>query len=114
VRSNDAWADQNIGIRFLSTVSTNLQGGYWDLDNIRLLEGPTLLNPIKTNYQFEAVLLGETGAAFEMLATTNSAWSIVEWMSLGTLTNSAGTIPFVDTNASFDQRFYRARQLPSP
>ena len=73
VRSNDAWAGQNIGIMFLSTVTTNLQGGYWDLDNVRLLEGPVLLNPVRTHNQFEVVLLGEAGARFEMLATTNAA-----------------------------------------
>ena len=112
VRSNDPWAGQNIGILFLSTVTTNLQGGYWDLDNVRLLEGPVLLNPVVTNDQFEALLLGETGARFEMLATTNAALPVAQWLSVGTLTNSAGTIPFVDTNASFDQSFYRARQLP--
>jgi len=112
VRSNDAWAGQNIGVMFLSTVTTNLQGGYWDLDNVRLLEGPAWLNPVRTNSAFEAVLLGETGAAFEILTTTNAALPTASWTSLVTLTNSAGTIPFVDTDVSFDQRFYRARQLP--
>ena len=36
VRAGDAWADQNIGVQLISTVTTNLQGGYWDFDNIRL------------------------------------------------------------------------------
>ena len=112
VRANDAWAGQNIGIMFLSTVTTNLQGGYWDLDNVRLVEGPVLMNPVRINNQFTSVLLGETGAEFEVLTSTNAALSIIDWTSLGTLTNTTGTIPFVDTNASFDQRFYRARQLP--
>jgi hypothetical protein len=96
----------------LSTVSTNLQGGYWDLDNVRLLEGPSLLNPAWTNNQFQCTLLGEVGAEFEMLVTTNATLSIANWSSLGTLTNVTGTIPFIDTSANFDQRFYRARQLP--
>ena len=112
VRSNDAWAGQNIGIMLLSTVSTNLQGGYWDLDNIRLLEGPVLLDPVRTDEQFQCTLLGEVGAEFEMLTTTNAALPVSSWLSLVTLTNTTGTIPFVDTNANFDQRFYQARQLP--
>lgn len=41
VRAGDAWAGRHIGIRFLSTVSLEMQGGYWDLDHIRLVaEGP--------------------------------------------------------------------------
>ncbi len=112
VRATDAWAGQNIGLLFLSTVTTNLQGGYWDLDNVRLLEGPVLLHPVRTNGQFTAVLLGEAGAEFEWLTSTNAALPVAEWTSLGRLTNAAGTIPLVDTNSSFDQRYYRARQLP--
>ncbi|HAM72865.1 MAG TPA: hypothetical protein DCM86_14590, partial [Verrucomicrobiales bacterium] len=38
VRTQDPWANQPIGIRLLSTVGAQLQGGYWDLDNIRLRE----------------------------------------------------------------------------
>lgn len=36
VKSGDAWTARHIGVRFLSTVSAELQGGYWDLDNVRL------------------------------------------------------------------------------
>ncbi len=45
VKPGDAWAGQHVGVQFLSTVITNLQGGYWDLDNVRLeaiLDPPTL------------------------------------------------------------------------
>jgi hypothetical protein len=112
VRPTDAWANENIGIMLLSTVTTNLQGGYWDLDHVRLVEGPALLNPVRLHQQFQFTLLGEAGAAFEILTSTNSGLSLSQWTSLGTLTNLTGTIPFVDTNASFDQRFYQARQLP--
>jgi hypothetical protein len=112
VLSQDAWAGENIGIMFLSTVTTNLQGGYWDLDHVRLLEGPVLLNPARANGQFHFTLLGEVGAEFEILSSTDIALPLSSWSSLGTLTNESGTTPFVDTNAHFDQRFYRARQLP--
>lgn len=38
VRPTDAWLGRPIGIRFLSTVSPALAGGYWDLDDVRLTE----------------------------------------------------------------------------
>ncbi len=44
VASNDAWQGRQIGVRFLSTVSAELQGGYWDLDHVRLTAvGPPTL-----------------------------------------------------------------------
>jgi len=112
VRPSDAWANQHIGIRFLSTVSTNLQGGYWDLDHVRLLAGPALLDPGLTNGQFQFTLLGEAGADFEILSTTNASLPMTEWTGLGSVQNTTGTIRWVDSSAGFNQRFYRARQLP--
>ena len=49
VKTNDAWAGQNIGIQFESTVAPNLIGGVWDLDNVRLTE--TIAVP---NFSFES------------------------------------------------------------
>lgn len=114
VRANDPWAGQNIGIQFLSTVSSGLAGGYWDLDNVRLSSSlaPTLSNPVRTPGQFQFTLQGEPGLACEILASTNIVLPASNWISLGVLTNVAGTIPFIDTSANFAQRFYRARQLP--
>ncbi len=114
VRANDPWAGQNIGIQFLSTVSSGLAGGYWDLDNVRLssILAPTLSNPVRTPGQFQFTLQGEPGLAFEILASTNIVLPASNWISLGVLTNVAGTIPFIDTSANFAQRFYQARQLP--
>lgn len=37
VRPDDPWAGKHIGIRFLSTVSDEMKGGYWDIDNVRLV-----------------------------------------------------------------------------
>ena len=44
VQTNDAWANQNLGIQFLCTVDTNTQSGYWDVDNVRLVEGVNVPN----------------------------------------------------------------------
>ena len=40
VKPGDPWAGQHLGVQLRSTVSTNLQGGYWDLDNVRLIAIP--------------------------------------------------------------------------
>jgi hypothetical protein len=112
VHAGDPWAGQNIGIQFLSTVDTNLQGGYWDLDNVRLLAGPALLNPGWTNGQFQFTLRSEAGLGFEILASPNPTLPISSWSSLGKLTNATGTITFTDTTANSSRRSYRARQFP--
>jgi hypothetical protein len=95
VKADDVWAEQQIGVQFLSTVSPELAGGYWDLDHVRLTSilAPTFVNPSHTNGQFQFTIQSEPGLTFEMFART-------------------GTIPFIDTSVNFDQRFYQARQLP--
>jgi hypothetical protein len=114
VKATDAWAGKKIGIQFLSTVSTNLQGGYWDLDNVRLVSNlaPILLNPVRTNGQFQFTLQSEPGLTFQILTSTNLVLPASNWTNLGFLTNITGSIPFVDTSSNFPQRFYQARQLP--
>lgn len=47
VKPDDAWAGKRIGIRIASTVDFALQGGYWDVDNVRLTES------VLPNYSFE-------------------------------------------------------------
>jgi len=114
VQAGDAWAGEHIGIQILSTVSTNLQGGYWDLDNVRLtsFQSPVLLSPLITNGQFQITLESEPGLGIEILSSTNFSQPLSNWVSLATLTNLTGTIPFIDSDTNFQQRFYQARQLP--
>jgi hypothetical protein len=112
VKPSDAWAGQNIGIQFLSTVDTNLQGGYWDLDNVRLVAGPVLLNPMWANGQFQATLRSSPGLNFEILATDDLATPLSNWNSLGIVTNASGTTLFSDPATNYAQRFYRARNIP--
>lgn len=114
VRAEDPWAGQHIGILFLSTVAPELQGGYWDLDNVRLVSvlAPSLADAVHTNGQFQFTLQSEPGMVCEILGSTNLALPASDWVSLATLTNTTGTIPWVDTDANFNQRFFRARQVP--
>jgi hypothetical protein len=114
VRTNDQWAGQNIGIQIASTVDFDLEGGYWDVDNVRLTETalPALTSPQVTNNQYGFTLQSQPGLRFEILAATNLPLPISNWTSLGPLTNLTGTVPFLDPATNLDRRFYRARQLP--
>jgi len=114
VKPGDPWAEKKIGVMILSTVSKELAGGYWDVDNVRLssILSPTLLSPVYTNHQFQFVVQSEPGLVLEILACTNASIPFANWLSLGTVTNVTGNIPFIDTSANFDQRFYQARLLP--
>jgi hypothetical protein len=111
VKAADPWAGQHIGIEFKSTVTTNLQGGYWDLDNARLVEGPTLLNPAFVNGQFTFTLLGEPGAAFQILTTTDPVLPLSNWLSAAIVTNTTGTAVVTNLEGSSSSIFFRARQL---
>ena len=114
VKSTDPWAGQHIGVQFLApAVSPNLLGGYWDLDNVRLVSSvPTaLLAPAWTNGQFAFTLQSEPGLSFEILATTNLALPAANWTNLGTLSNPTGSTNFLDRAANFSRRFYQAHQL---
>ncbi len=114
VRMEDSWAGKQIGVQLLSTVSPELAGGYWDLDNIRLSStlAPAISGSVVTNGQFQFTLQSESGVALEILASTNPALPPSNWTSLGTLTNETGITTFVDTAGNFDQRFYQVRQMP--
>jgi hypothetical protein len=112
VKPTDPWAGQHLGIQFKSTVTTNLQGGYWDLDNVRLFEGPALAAPRWNEGQFTFTLVGQPGATFEILTSSNASLAGVNWTSVGFLTNVTGSTVFTDVPAANSPRLYRARQLP--
>lgn len=114
VQPGDAWANQHIGIRLLSIVDTNLAGGYWDVDNVRLasVTPPALTNLVHASRQFQFTVQGEAGEVYEILSSTNPATALPDWTSLGTVSNATGSFPFIDTLPDLNQRFYLARQLP--
>jgi hypothetical protein len=114
VQPTDAWAGQHIGIRLLSTVDFSLQGGYWDLDNVRLTatHQPAWSDAVWSGGQFALTLKSEPGLQFEVLVSSDPRMPISNWSSLGTVSNATGTVLFIDTTAGYGQRFYRARQLP--
>jgi len=114
VQAGDPWAGKHIGIEFMSTVSSNMQGGYWDLDNVRLLEisPPTLLPMARNDAGFQLSLRSEPGLRFEMLAATNLLLPTASWTSLGLITNVSGEDVFTDPETNFAARYYQAQWLP--
>lgn len=114
VQVGDAWAGQHIGVRFLSTVSAAMQGGFWDLDNVRLAASspPTLSGPAVADGQFQFTLQSEPGLAFDILTTSDLAAAATGWTRLTTVTNVTGNALVTDTNTLAAGRFYTARQLP--
>lgn len=113
VKADDAWAGKHIGVQMLSTVTTNLQGGYWDLDNVRLrsVEEPALLNPVLTNGQFQFTLRSEPGTTVEILSTTNLVLPMADWTRVGVITNTTGIMAFTES-VSGAERFYRTQRIP--
>jgi len=114
VKPADPWAGQNIGIQLLCTPAPDLEGGYWDADNVRLVETTalSLANPAMTGGQLHFVVQSEPGVVFQILAATNLNLPAANWTSLATLTNVTGSLPFVDSTPGPGQRFYTAQQLP--
>ncbi len=113
VEPGDPWAGQRIGISIVSTVSEELQGGYWDLDNVRLssVRGPTLASPTVTGEGFQFTLLSEPGIKFDVLASEDLTLPIAQWTTIGTFTNDTGTVLFTD-EAAASRRFYELREVP--
>jgi hypothetical protein len=116
VQPTDPWAGQNIGIQLLSTPNpddSSQWGGYWDADNVRLIETTALnlVNPVMTNGQLQIIVQSEPGIVFQILATANLSLPGTNWTSLATLTNTTGSLTYVDPSAASGQRFYTAQQL---
>jgi len=113
VQPTDPWAGRKLGMRILSTVSDELQGGYWDVDHVRLVEtpAPVLTSVGFANGSFGFMVRSEPGLKFEILAAEQPALPTAQWSSLGRLTNSTGTATFSDPMAGHACRFYQARQV---
>ncbi|MGP8240125.1 MAG: hypothetical protein ACLQVW_32580 [Limisphaerales bacterium] len=117
VKVTDAWAGKSIGMQLLATPDSydpEQWGGYWDVDNVRLVETTalSLVNPAMAGGQLQFSGQSEPGVVFQILATTNLNLPVTNWTSLTTLTNVTGSMPFVDSTRGLGQRFYMARQLP--
>ncbi len=111
VKPEDAWADKTVEIRFRSTVSSELRGGYWDLDHVRLdsFLAPSLQGPVWTNGMMGFQVTGEPGYDCEILSTTNLDRPISEWALVTVVTNLSEPV-FLVTPEENRVQFYGARQ----
>lgn len=113
VRETNAWAGQHIGIRLLSTTAFELARGYWDVDNIRLVEIGGMTLSIKVNNAGESIIWvnGLPASVFELQSRTNLSTSGSAWESLGVYTNTTGTLTITNAPSASAARFFRARAL---
>lgn len=113
VATADAWANRPIGVRFLSTVNTNLQGGYWDLDRVRLVaSGPPMLVEVELeNGEVRFTLESDPGLRFDLLASADLGLPIEAWERVTTLTNVTGRATYSEPATNSVCRWYQARQL---
>lgn len=114
VRPTDPWAGKNIGIAIQTTTQLQFVGGVWDLDNVRLAEFvPTsLAQPTEKSGQFGFTLVSDANLAFAIFSSTNL--TSANWTNIATVMSQTGSVSFVDTNASVNERFYLVRQLEVP
>ncbi|MBX3744769.1 MAG: hypothetical protein KF833_05620 [Verrucomicrobiae bacterium] len=114
VRSTDAWAGRGIGLQVLSTVSSELAGGYWNLDHARMeVHGePGLRSPRIVDGRLGFVLQSDPGLVFEVLRANDVVAPVGEWTTVGSITNDTGWVEFSDPIGSEGRQFYRVRQHP--
>ncbi len=113
VHAEDPWAGRTLGVRLLSTVGFDLQGGYWDLDHARLttFSPPRLVGIQETEGQIRFTLESEPGLQFELLASERIDLPIAQWTPLATLTNLTGHVEFTEPATNSGGRVYQARQI---
>jgi len=114
VKPMDPWAGQHIGVQLQATpdlFDPTMWGGYWDADNVRLVETtPLSLSSVgTTNGQFGFTAQSEPNVVFRVLTTSDLGAPVPTWTNLGTITNLTGMTNFVDTSSGNKQRFYTAQ-----
>ena len=114
VKPTDPWAGKPIGVQIASTGDFSLAGGYWDVDNVRLVtfHAPMLGAASTTGGGFNFSLRSEPGLPFEIRAAGDPTSVRSQWTRLSVLTNTTGVTSFLDSNANLSRRFYQVRQLP--
>ena len=105
VQPGDPWAGRPLGIRFLSTVSQELQGGYWDLDRVRLTalgETPFATHAMATESGLRLTWPSQAGTRYQVeISADFAAWSATGTAVEGTGAELGVTVPWSDTGAFF-------------
>ena len=114
VQATDAWAGKHVGIRFLSTVSEEMKGGYWDLDNVRLTaagEPAFALDVARVGSDLQISWPSATGRRYQLSVSAD----LRAWTAIGeTMTGSGGTLATLVQTAGPGRQFYRVAVVPTP
>ena len=114
VLPEDPWAGRRLGIALLSGVTkeSGLEGGYWDLDHIRLHVNRGDSFSLAVTPEPEALRIawpGENGLQYQVQTSTN----LVTWSDLGPLRPGSGTnLEVVLPTTPEDITFVRVASAP--
>lgn len=114
VQPGDAWAGQHIGVRFLSTVSQEMQGGYWDLDHIRLAAvGEPVLVVRAAWVDGELRLTWPSATGYRYQVTRSVDW--LAWTDFGTpLDGTGGELSVEIPTEDGPTAFFNVVATPAP
>lgn len=114
VKPTDPWAGRPLGIELMSTTGFDKQGGFFDIDDVRLavIQEPQAVAAQVTNGQFRALIRSEPGTVLEPLTATVLSSSPAAWSSAGRLTNQTGNVIFTMSATNAAAGFLRLRQQP--
>jgi len=104
VKAADASANQNIGVLIVSTTAPELQGGYWDIDNVRLIASPAgpALSFAKAGNTLHISWPSQTGLQYQLRSSQDlKTWSDYGTPIIGTGGESEEIIPTDATAHSF-------------
>lgn len=106
VKPTDPWASKAMGVQVISTVSAEAQGGYWDIDRVRV-EVISFAQPELTVLTEPGGLrlkwVSETGWRYRLRAST----SLENWSGLGEpLAGSGGELTVLVPFTAEGSRFY--------
>lgn len=114
VKAGDPWAGRAVGIRFISTVRPELQGGYWDLDRIRLTavgETPFAVRAETTESGIRLVWPSQTRVRYQVESSPDFA----AWSAAGNALDGNGSELDLTLPSGDGTRFFRVvTVVPAP
>lgn len=114
VKPTDPWAGRPIGIELLSTTGFDRQGGFFNVDNVRLAtyQEPALVSPQVVGGELRVVVRSEPGEVLEVLTSPNVVASPAGWNVSGRLTNQTGHVIFSVPATDAAAKYILLRQQP--
>ncbi len=108
VEGKEAWANKDIGIQFRSTIPYSEvedgYGGYWDLDNVRLVELPPDLQYSKVGGDMRVSWPSAIGFQYQLKVSEN----LLTWTDFGSsVAGTDGEIVRLYPLAGHDRAFFR-------